>query len=71
MVIQIHNKLFTVIQKRDIHFESRNETPRIKCYKYMLDVNNKNNYSSAKKVFIPKNSYKKNTERSIIFEQES
>lgn len=36
-----------------------------------LNPNNKNYRSSTKREIIPKNMYKKNTERSIIFEQES
>ncbi|WP_262888063.1 tRNA-uridine aminocarboxypropyltransferase [Cellulophaga sp. Z1A5H] len=41
---------------------------QIEC---MLDSNNKNDRSSANGVLIPKNIYKKITERNIIFEQES
>jgi DTW domain-containing protein YfiP len=41
---------------------------QIEC---MLNPNNKNDHLSAKIAVIPKNIYKKNTERSIIFEQES
>ena len=37
---------------------------------YMLNPNSKNYCSTANREFIPKNMYKKNTERSIIFEQE-
>ena len=37
----------------------------------MLNPNNNNYRSSAKREILPKNMYKKNTERSIIFEQES
>jgi DTW domain-containing protein YfiP len=38
---------------------------QIEC---MLDPNNKNDALSSKRAIIPKNIYKKNTERSIIFE---
>ncbi len=38
---------------------------------YMLNPNNKNYRSTANSEIIAKNMYKKNTERSIIFEQES
>jgi DTW domain-containing protein YfiP len=41
---------------------------QIEC---MLNPNNKNDALSTKREVIPKNIYKKNTERSIIFEQES
>ena len=37
---------------------------------YILNPNSKNYCSTANKEIIPKNMYKKNTERSIIFEQE-
>ena len=37
---------------------------------YMLNPNNKNYRSTANSKIIAKNTYKKNTERSIIFEQE-
>ena len=37
---------------------------------YMLNPNSKNDCSTASRAVIPKNMYKKNTERSIIFEQE-
>jgi len=37
----------------------------------ILNPNNKNYRSTAKREVIPKNRYKKNSERSIIFEQES
>ena len=35
---------------------------------YMLDPNNKDNRSIENSEMIPKDMYKKNTERSIIFE---
>ena len=37
---------------------------------YMLNPNSKNYCSTANREIIPKNMYKKNTERNIIFEQE-
>ena len=37
---------------------------------YILNPNSKNYCSTASRAIIPKNMYKKNTERSIIFEQE-
>jgi DTW domain-containing protein YfiP len=37
---------------------------------YILNPNSKNYCSTANREIIPKNMYKKNTERSIIFEQE-
>lgn len=37
---------------------------------YTLNLNNKNDCSTVKRDIISKNRYKKNTERSIIFEQE-
>lgn len=38
---------------------------------YMLNPNNKNYRSTANNEILAKNMYKKNTERNIIFEQES
>lgn len=37
---------------------------------YILNSDNKNDLSTASREFIPKNMYKKSSERSIIFEQE-
>ena len=43
----------------------------IECQvKYILNPNNKNYRSTANKEILPKNMYKKNPERSVIFEQE-